>query len=75
MDNTLPIWTIYDNPSDYPGNFVVRRSLISHGGITPDPEPQIVTDTLEKARTVIPAGSIPFPRHETDDACIVESWL
>lgn len=75
MDNTLPIWTIYFNPTDYPGSYVVRRSLIGHGTITPDPEPTIVTPELDKARMVIPGYAIPFPRHETDDACIIESWL
>lgn len=76
-DANLSLYTIYKNPTDYPGKFVVRRWSVGNkdGVPTPDKEPTIVTDDLEKARGVIPFGYNMFLRNEDDDPKIVETWL
>lgn len=75
VTDDFPLWTVYSNPRDYPGKFVVRRSLVSSGGILPDREPLAVADTLEAARAVVPAWLTVIPRSPEDDPVIVEVWL
>lgn len=74
MTDGLQTWTIYNNPSDYPGKFVVRRMTIL-GGIHRDPEPAAVVDTLEEARAAVPPSLMRIDRHPNDEPQIVECWL
>jgi hypothetical protein len=71
-------WVIYEDPSDYPGMYVVRRFKIGRADgksvIVEDPEPMIVTDSLDQAREVIPAGAYCLGRHPDDDPVIYEVW-
>lgn len=73
------MWTVYDDPADYPGKFVVRRFTIyrpeeGERRIVEDAEPMIVTDSLDDARGVIPAGAYCLGRHPDDDPAIFEVW-
>ncbi len=74
----LFMWTIFWNPSDYPGKFVVRgfasNAAPPHDPIVA-PEPTAVVDTLEEARAAVPAGLVRTERHPEDDPVIVETWL
>jgi len=67
-------WTIYEDPSDFPGKWVVRRFSIRRGSAEADPEPMVVTDSLEAARNVIPKGAYCLGRHPEDDPAIYEVW-
>lgn len=72
---TLSIWTITRNPSDFPGKHVARRHVVhptACAGPTPD---HYVADTLDQARACLPAGVINLGRNEADDPVIVESWV
>lgn len=80
MSDVLYTWTVYEDPSDYPGKYVVRRFTIHRPDeadrvIVEDPEPMIVTDLLDKAREVIPAGAYCLGRHPDDDPAIYEVWV
>lgn len=75
MPEPLSIFTVYENPSDYPGKFVVRRWLIVGGRPLADREPFAVADTLETARSSVPVGRAMLTRHRDDDPVIVEVWL
>ena len=74
----LRAWTIYKNPSDFPGKFVVRivtaNSVPPHEPI-PDRRPTAVVDTLEQARAALPEGLTRLLPDEIDDPVIVELWL
>lgn len=80
MTDELPVWVIYDNPTDYPGKFVAREWRLVYGNPNPVPmEPPIVVDSLEAARTAIQFASgmllvrlAPMPG---DDPKIVETWV
>jgi len=67
----LRIWTIYDNPDDYPGQFVARLFL----GEQPT-DSVIVSDDLQTLRNVLRRQALyRLPRQEDDDPVIVETWL
>jgi len=70
----LPVWVIYENPSDYPGSFVVRRQQVRDGQIVPDKECAVVA-SLEAARARIPTNLVRLPPDPLDDPVIAEVWI
>lgn len=77
MSKNLIIYTIYFNPSDYPGKYVVRGYEID--GINPNGKPLSnpgIYETLNAARDPFQRnGFVCLDRDTFDDACIVEVWL
>lgn len=70
------LWTIYKNPSDYPGKFVARKWVCDGKDNHPIPDfKALVRDTLREIREAIPQGMHRMKRHPSDDACIVETWI
>lgn len=70
----LALYTIYRNPSDYPGLFVLRRTLVS-AAVVPDQEPMRICSTLSEVRAALPTGAYNLGREASDDPCIVETWI
>lgn len=66
----LPIWTIYDHPSDFPGAFVARLSILDKPTAK-----TLKAGTLAEVRAQLPAGLTCLPRSTADDPVIVECWL
>lgn len=71
----LAIWTVTENPSDYPGLFVARMSLVTEAG-------PVVTDRLATCPRLkvlqtwlAEQGLTRLPRQPDDDPVIVECWL
>lgn len=73
---TMPMFTVYFNPKDFLGRYVIRKWETL-------PEPKAleiiyVGDSLEGVRLFIGEN---YPnltqlgRHPTDDPCIVEVWI
>jgi len=77
FSGAMMTYTVYENPADFPGRFVVRRWMITRHSADPIAvkEPHAVCLTLETARQSIPAGLYRLPRENSDDACIVETWI
>lgn len=75
FDYEIRVLTLYERPKDFPELFVARWLTVKDGTVTPDPEVLATALTLEKLREVVPPGLSLFPRHPSDDPCIVESWL
>lgn len=70
MSEKLPIWVVYDNPTDLPGSFVARKWLLDQ------PTTEIhQAKTLEDVRGKLPKGLIRLPRNPNDDPKIVELWV
>lgn len=67
-------YTIYDHPTDFPNDFVVRR--FDNGKPT---SVAFTCDSLLDARDLIRAltdgCAVCLARHETDDPVIVETWV
>jgi len=68
-------YTVYFNPSDYPGEYVVRRFVISGMNILQDKDIWARRQTLEEARKTIPRTQALMARHPSDDPVIVEVWI
>ena len=69
----LPMWTVYESPSDYPGQYVARMFLVK-----PQVEAtslHIVADTLPEVYAQLPRGLYWMDRKPGDDPTIVGVWL
>lgn len=70
----LPMWVIYDHPSDYPDSFVARLHFT-----LPQPELTVllmVSPNLQALQlSFAAAGLTPIARSVEDDSVIIESWL
>ncbi|RYF07309.1 MAG: hypothetical protein EOO77_25955 [Oxalobacteraceae bacterium] len=73
--DALSMWTIYANPADYPGKWVVRRQEILPGLRCAQTGDMSVHDTLEAARKAIPNHTGYLGRQPEDEPQIVESWM
>lgn len=71
MPDKLSIWTVYENPKDFPGLFVARRWV----GLKPTTDFFAHTE-LEPVRDFLRGlGLTCLERHPSDDPCILETWL
>lgn len=75
METVLPVYTVYYDPLDYPGRYVVRRWNVTAGAPRPEKTPLYVGDSLERARSLIPLGLICFTADDGDDPAVLESWM
>jgi hypothetical protein len=75
-NEVLRMWTVYYNPSDYPGRYVARMHVVGKNKNESGPTDQMFTgDSLEEIRGLIPYGLVCLTRQEGDDSSIVETWL
>lgn len=66
----MPLITVYNSPTDYPGKFVARLWDIDK------PTAFVATaDTLDELRDSIPDAMHRLDRRQDDDPCIVEVWI
>jgi hypothetical protein len=66
----LPIWVIYNSPTDYPGQFVARKWLNN------TPTGEILRDaSLDGLRIRLPKGLSRLERYPKDEPQIVETWF
>jgi hypothetical protein len=70
----LEIWTVFDHPDDYPGEFVARKWLVFGGAYYPTHD-VFTGPTLQSVRDQIPPGLWCSPRAPEDEPAIVESWF
>lgn len=71
----LLFYTVYFNPSDYPGKYVVRKTIVNAGGVHHAEEAEIIAQDLESARKVIPWHLHRMDPWPGDDPAIFEIWL
>jgi len=72
----LVIYTVFDNPSDFPGKYVLRRTTQIGDRQEVDVEPHLVTEVYGEIRELMEQhGLVCLSRHPSDDACIKETWL
>lgn len=67
-----PMWVIYDHPTDYPDNVVVRLWY----GEAPTMEVSVHSDVVgARAQCALNGASMPLSRGANDDPKIVETWI
>lgn len=71
---SMQAWTIYFNPSDFPGQYVTRRFDLVDGQALPSEE-AYVEGAIEQARHHVPQGLVRFERMPGDEPTILECWL
>lgn len=72
----LRIYTIFRDPLDAPGKFVVRGFSIVRGQANAVPDEKgYAVDSLEHARTLVPGGLFRLGPSAEDHATVVESWV
>ena len=72
----IDLFSIYENPTDFPGRFVVRRWIAKGRRLFVEARPTAVTDTLDAARAAVPPGRVLCPRDANEQAvALVETWL
>jgi len=74
----LRMYTVYDHPTDYPDEYVVRGCSILPGRDEPMHDAELFGRgaTLEAVRGPLAAlGLVCLARHPDDDPKIVEVWL
>lgn len=81
MVGELVSWVLYENPSDFPGEWVVRRQLVAAGEVRSDPDLAARGATREECVKAL-LDRYPevralewLPRHPTDDPVIDGSWM
>lgn len=76
-EQPLVMYTIYNNPEDFPGLFVCRRWFLFKDGAGPRAEiaPFAVSEDLEGLRQELPPRLHCLARNDGDDPVIVETWL
>jgi hypothetical protein len=73
-EGMLPLWVVYDHPSDYPDDYVARQFVIGIEGDKPTDRMMIgALDSIRAALCNLGLGCI--QRSEEDDPVIVECWL
>ena len=74
----ITFYVVYDHPSDYPNDYVLRKQAMV---FVPGKRPFEVQDkacqvgTLAEMRKFIPPAAYPIGRHAKDDPVILEVWM
>ena len=70
----LPLWTVYNHPTDHPNYFVARMFMtLPEAEATPV---CLLSDALEPIQAQLAAlGLTKLMRHPNDDPKIMETWL
>ncbi len=82
-DERRYIWTVYKFPTDYPGEYIARRSFVNLGHDRPPPEKNyyptdnIIRSTdLKHIRIAMEERQLlRVERNPNDDPKIVECWI
>ncbi len=74
-ERPLIMWTIYDNPKDYPGLFVARMFKVWRAGPEPTAEVVMSRSLDEVRRAMTHLGLTCIQRSPDDDPKILEIWL
>ena len=78
LPDILEVYTIYDHPTDYPQDIVVKKWMVFKNIPEPvqDEKFRALFQELDNARDFLKAMNLTcIPRSAEDDFKIVESWI
>ena len=64
------LYVLYENPSDYPGKFVLRRQR----GMEVEKVPMRVSPSYLECLWILPRNARPLGSHPDQDPCIKDVW-
>ena len=70
----LAIWTVYFSPSDFPGQYIARKSFVTKECQHNTHDTRLAA-SLEELRAQLPLGLHCIVRNQWDPPPIVECWL
>jgi hypothetical protein len=70
----LEVLTVYKDPRDNPGKWVLRGFDVRSNG-TEARADCVVADSLDEVRRSVPVGCVRLGRSGGDDPCVYESWV
>ena len=74
----MRMFTVYKNPRDYPGAYVVREFTLRASAPLPHTQALYIGDSLAMARATIQEevpGAVAIERSAGDEPQILETWL
>lgn len=74
MPGTLITYTVFFNPSDFPGQYVVRAFEVVQCAVHPSAMARSA-QTLAEARTHIPRGLFRMDPQPGDHPSVIEVWF
>ncbi|SHH59345.1 hypothetical protein [Ferrimonas marina] len=82
MEKTLPIWTLYQSPKDYPGQYVARRFEVTPVGgprltdeVYANKDVAAVRDWVQQEGRRFGVVPVKLERDPSDDPVVLESWI
>lgn len=73
--DVVDMWTVYENPADYPGEYVARRWVVTMGRYGPTTD-VVRGATLEQLQDKLNGlGRTWLPRMHDDDKAVLGTWL
>lgn len=70
-DPRLPMWNLFNSPTDFPGMYVARLFYNDE----PQDKVLICEDLAELRKIMINKGLARLERHDSDPAQFIETWL
>lgn len=70
----MKVYTIYFNPTDFPGLYVLRAWGVYSGRPVPDEHCE-TANSLDEIRKFLPEEVVWIGRYADDDPKIVECWI
>jgi len=76
IPGVLTIWSLYEDPIDYPGQIVARMFLIRAGQPPLMTNLVILTDNVDRLHSMFTREGLVFtPRLLEDDPCVVGAYI
>jgi hypothetical protein len=74
-ENAFEVWTLYDNPKEMPGYFVLRLLVMDKGEVLGSPEAFWCKDPEPLRAKMRARGLVCMTRSPKDEPHIVETWI
>jgi hypothetical protein len=73
-NDKLFMYVVYENPRDFPGQFVLREHYVDPSGVHAQSGYKLAS-TLEEIRAFVPPGMTNIGREPEDEPQIREVWI
>lgn len=75
LTGAMTFYAVYYNPTDFPGEWVVRRWVLVDLLVRAEPQLWGQGATLQEVRRLRPPETLILPKREDDDPALWEVWV